>query len=77
MKIITRDISTEFIRLDAFLKLTGAVPSGGQAKAWIQSGRIRVGGEVCTQRGHKLRAGDVVMIDEEQTTYRVGKAGEE
>ena len=77
MKIITRDISTDFIRLDAFLKLTGAAPSGGQAKAWIQSGRIRLDRAVCTQRGHKLHAGDVVMIDEEQTSYRVGKAGEE
>ena len=32
------NISTEFIRLDAFLKLVGAVPTGGQAKACIQEG---------------------------------------
>ena len=34
-------ISTEFIRLDAFLKLAGAVQTGGQAKAWIQDGASR------------------------------------
>ncbi len=67
MKTNTVTISTEFIRLDAFLKLTGEVPSGGQAKTWIQSGRITVNGEVCFQRGKKLRPGDNVGIGEEKT----------
>lgn len=38
-------IDTEFIRLDALLKLAGAVPTGGQAKVIIQSGRVQVNGE--------------------------------
>jgi ribosome-associated protein len=66
------DISTEFIRLDAFLKLTGETPTGGQAKAWIQGGHVTVNGAVCTQRGRKLRPGDVVGIEGEQTLYTVG-----
>ena len=53
-------IRDDFIRLDAFLKLAGAVESGGQAKQVIQDGRVRVNGEICTQRGRKLRVGDVV-----------------
>ena len=69
---ITRDITTEFIKLDAFLKLTGAAPTGGQAKEWIQNGEVSVGGEVCTQRGRKLRPGDVVTIAGEPTAYQVG-----
>ena len=51
-------ISTEFIRLDAFLKLCNAVESGGHAKEAIQAGEVKVNGEICLQRGRKLRPGD-------------------
>lgn len=51
-------ITTEFIRLEALLKLADAVPSGGMAKALIQDGEVLVNGEVCTMRGKKLRPGD-------------------
>ena len=57
-KTVTQKIDTEFIRLDAFLKLCGAVATGGHAKLVIQGGEVRVNGETCTQRGKKLRAGD-------------------
>jgi len=53
-------IRGEVITLDAFLKLAGAVETGGQAKHVIQEGKVRVNSEVCTMRGKKLRAGDVV-----------------
>ena len=51
-------IETEFIRLDAFLKMCDAVQSGGHAKIVIQEGEVKVNGEVCTQRGKKMRTGD-------------------
>ena len=51
------EISTEFIRLDALLKLTGLVDTGGQAMFVIQNGVVSVNGETCTMRGKKLRAG--------------------
>ena len=57
-------IHTETIRLDAFLKLTGLVDTGGQAKLLIQEGRVLVNGEVCPQRGKKLRPGDTVALGE-------------
>lgn len=53
-------IKTEFIRLDALLKLSGAVETGGQAKFSVQNGEVKVNGEVCTMRGKKLRPGDTV-----------------
>lgn len=56
MQIIT--IDTEFIRLDALLKLAGAVETGGHAKLSIQNGEVLVNGQVCTMRGKKMRAGD-------------------
>jgi ribosome-associated protein len=54
----TIEINTEFIRLDALLKLAGAVQTGGHAKMAVQSGEVLVNGEVCTMRGKKMRAGD-------------------
>jgi ribosome-associated protein len=56
-------ITTEYIKLESFLKLADAAPSGGMAKTFIQDGAVTVNGEVCTMRGKKLRPGDVVGFD--------------
>lgn len=56
-------ITTEFIRLDSFLKLCGAVITGGEAKIAIVEGLVFVNGEVCTMRGKKLRPGDKVIFE--------------
>ena len=39
-------ITTEFIKLDALLKFSGAMETGGEAKEAIQGGEVRVNGEV-------------------------------
>ncbi len=57
-KQVSKKIDTDFIRLDSFLKMCDAVQTGGHAKLVIQDGEVRVNGEICTQRGKKLRAGD-------------------
>ena len=62
-KVIERQIDTEFIRLDAFLKMNDAVQTGGHAKIVIQDGEVKVNGEICTQRGKKLRPGDSVEFN--------------
>lgn len=56
-------IRDEFIRLDAALKFSGVVGTGGQAKMIIQDGLVSVNGDVCTQRGKKLRSGDTVEFE--------------
>lgn len=48
----------EYIRLGNLLKICGDFGTGGQAKAAIQNGEVKVNGEVCTMRGKKLRTGD-------------------
>ena len=55
-------IYTEFIKLEASLKLANTVESGGMAKAVIQDGLVKVNGEVCTMRGKKLYPGDEVSF---------------
>jgi ribosome-associated protein len=62
-EIIQKKISTDFIRLDSFLKLCDAVQSGGHAKIVIQDGEIKLNGVVCTQRGKKLHIGDKVEFE--------------
>ena len=54
------------ITLDQFLKQTGIVGSGGQAKILIQEGEVRLNGVVETRRGKKLVPGDVVEIGSER-----------
>ena len=56
-------ISTEFIKLESLLKLAALVGTGGEAKALIQEGLVKVNGETCTMRGKKLRPGDTVEFD--------------
>ena len=51
-------IKEEFIRLDSAMKLADMVNSGGHAKIVIQSGEVKVNGEVCLMRGKKLHRGD-------------------
>ena len=56
-------IETEFIRLQDLLKFAGLTPTGGEAKNAIREGLVTVDGEVCTQRGKKLRPGSLVEYD--------------
>ena len=67
--VVEKHIDTEFIRLDAFLKMNDAVQTGGHAKLVIQNGEVRVNGEVCLQRGKKLRPGD--NADFNKVIYKV------
>ena len=66
MKTIT--ITTEFIKLQDLLKFASFVSTGGEAKIVILDEEVRVNGEVCTQRGKKIRPGDVVEFRGEELT---------
>lgn len=64
------EIHTETIQLDQFLKLAGAVSSGGVVKELIAEGAILRNGVVETARRRKLNIGDVITIEGEGI-YRV------
>ncbi len=55
-------ITTEYIKLQDLLKLSSLAATGGEAKVLIQDGQAFVNGQICTQRGKKLRPGDVVQF---------------
>ena len=65
-------ITTEFIKLQDAMKLANLVESGGEAKLLIQEGQVFLIGEVCTQRGRKLRPGDSFTF--EGITCRITQA---
>ena len=62
-------ISTEFIKLDSFLKWCGEFAQGSDAKIFILDGNVKVNGEVELRRGRKLRSGDMVEFQNEK--YKV------
>lgn len=53
----------EFILLQSLLKYSGICDTGGEAKAIITEGKVKVDGVVETRRGKKIRAGQVVFYN--------------
>ena len=54
------------MRLDDFLKRSGLVGTGGEAKVLIQSGEVLVNGQVETRRRKQLAINDTVELFDEQ-----------
>ena len=59
----TITITTEYIKLQDLLKFAAVASTGGEAKIMVQEGLVTVNGEVCTQRGRKIRPGDDVCAN--------------
>jgi ribosome-associated protein len=68
--MITIAISTEYIKLDSFLKAANLVGSGGEAKILISEGEVSVNSEIELRRGRKLYPGDKVSIGPHQFLVR-------
>lgn len=64
-------IKTETINLDQFLKWSNVVETGGEAKALIQSGSVRVNNKIEKRRGLKLKDGDLVNVEGLDETLKV------
>ncbi|MDX9917491.1 MAG: S4 domain-containing protein YaaA [Gudongella sp.] len=59
------EITTDYIKLDQFLKLCGAVQTGGQAKEMILEGIVKVNGVTAFERGKKIRKDDIIEIEDD------------
>ena len=57
------EISTEYIKLDQFLKFVGIADNGGFAKIIIKNGDVKINNEIALERGKKLKNGDIVEVD--------------
>jgi ribosome-associated protein len=56
-------ITEDVIRLGQLLKFADLVADGGQAKALIAGGAVRVDGEPETRRGRQVGIGSLVEVD--------------
>jgi ribosome-associated protein len=52
----------DMIRLGQLLKVAGVIDAGGEAKALLAAGGVRVNGEPEARRGRQLHAGDEVAV---------------
>ena len=57
-------IDPPFIKLDSLLKLCDIAQTGGHARILIQDGLVEVNGEICDQRGRKIKAGDKIRFED-------------
>ena len=62
----TINLREEFIKLGQALKKAGLESSGVDAKMDIQSGLVKVNGEIEERRGRKLYDGDIFEFDGKQ-----------
>ncbi|MFI3230868.1 MAG: RNA-binding S4 domain-containing protein [bacterium] len=58
------EFGTEFIKLQQIIKLSRIVGQGSDAKMLIQDGIVFVNGEMCLERGRKIRNGDIINIED-------------
>ena len=59
---VSLEVGDRPINLTQVLKLSGAVLSGGEAKALIAGGSVRVNGQVELRKRRQMTVGDVVQI---------------
>ncbi|MEY4753681.1 MAG: hypothetical protein RJA44_1356 [Pseudomonadota bacterium] len=62
LNLIDFELRSEFIPLDALLKATSVVSSGGAAKMLVASGVVEVDGRQELRKTCKIRAGQVVSL---------------
>lgn len=64
MKIV--EITREPVELYKILKFEGLVASGGEAKAAIAEGYVRVNGHIETQKRKKIVSGDILQFGDDK-----------
>lgn len=64
------------VELYKILKFEGLADSGGAAKALIADGRVRVNGQVETQKRKQIVAGDVIEIGADARVVRHADAAD-
>ncbi len=65
------EISNEPIQLYKILKLEGLASNGGEAKAAVAEGRVRVNGQIETRKRKQIVSGDIIEFGEEKLRIRL------
>jgi ribosome-associated protein len=56
----------DYVELNLLLKLVGIASSGGEGKHLVAEGRVAVDGVTELRKTYKVRAGQVVTLDDEE-----------
>ncbi len=64
MQHLEFQLDRDHVELNQLLKLVGLCDSGGAGKAIVASGAVSVDGEVELRKTCKIRAGQIVTVDE-------------
>ncbi len=64
MKEIEFELIGEYVELNQLLKLAGICQSGGAGKLRVAAGEVAVDGRVELRKTCKIRAGQVVTVDD-------------
>lgn len=64
MQTVEFDLEGEYVELNQLLKLAGLCDSGGAGKQIVASGAVSVDGAVELRKTAKIRAGQVVRLDD-------------
>lgn len=64
-------LSKPAVELYKILKFEGLLSSGGEAKAAIDSGLVKVNGEVETRKRRQINAGDIIEIGGDKLQMRL------
>jgi ribosome-associated protein len=73
MNEIEFELIGEYVELNQLLKLAGVCQSGGAGKLRVAAGEVSVDGQVELRKTCKIRAGQVVSVDD--VRIRVVKQG--
>lgn len=66
MKEVEFNLRGEYVELNQLLKLAGVCGSGGEGKQRVAAGEVTVDGQVELRKTCKIRAGQVVRVDDLQ-----------
>jgi ribosome-associated protein len=72
MQKIDFTLDGEYVELNQLLKLAGVCDSGGAGKVIVASGAVSVDGQVELRKTCKIRAGQVVAIDDIRIRVQAG-----
>lgn len=64
MQRLEFELDRDFVELNQLLKLVGLCDSGGAGKALVASGAVQVDGVVELRKTCKIRAGQVVSVED-------------
>lgn len=70
MQVLEFDLEGEFVELNQLLKLAGLCDSGGAGKQIVSSGAVTVDGATELRKTAKIRAGQVVRLEDVEIRVR-------